>query len=133
MTSKVIYKNGLRTICTHLQSGNEIITDAPKDNNGNGEFFSPTDLVATALASCMMTIMGIAANAHKINIEGLRAEVLKIMESNPRRIDKIEIKMYFPNQIYTDKEKQILENAARNCPVAKSLHSNLTQDITFIY
>jgi putative redox protein len=72
MTSKVIYKNGLRTICTHLQSGNEIITDAPKDNNGNGEFFSPTDLVATALASCMMTIMGIAANAHKINIEGLR-------------------------------------------------------------
>lgn len=131
MTSKVLYKNNLRTECTHLQSGNIIQTDAPTDNKGRGEYFSPTDLVATALASCMITIMGIAAETHHINIEGLNADVLKVMESDPRRIGKIVIQLNFPSVIYTDKEKKILENAALNCPVAKSLNENLVQVVSF--
>jgi len=131
MTSKVLYKNNLRTECTHLQSGNIILTDAPTDNKGRGEYFSPTDLVATALASCMITIMGIAAETHHINIEGLNADVLKVMDSDPRRIGKIVIQLNFPSVIYTDKEKKILENAALNCPVAKSLNENLVQDVSF--
>ena len=93
MTSKILYPGNLRTEATHIGSGTSIITDAPLDNNGKGEKFSPTDLVATALASCMFTMMGIASQTHKINIEGSHAEVTKGMGTNPRRIFKVEIKM----------------------------------------
>ena len=95
-TSKVIYLGGLRTNSTHLQSGIEIITDAPLDNQGKGEAFSPTDLMATSLANCMLTIMGIAARTHEIDIDGTTAEVTKIMAAEPRRVAEIHINLHFP-------------------------------------
>ncbi|HET8572551.1 MAG TPA: OsmC family protein [Edaphocola sp.] len=132
MTSKVIYNGDLRTEATHLKSGTIIETDAPTDNNGKGERFSPTDLVATALASCMMTIMGIAANAHHINIIGTTCAVEKIMISDPRRIGAIRIQMNFPEGLtFTNKERQILEKAALTCPVHQSLHPDIKKDIYF--
>jgi len=130
MISKVIYKGKLRTEATHLRSGNVIITDAPVDNHGNGEAFSPTDLASTSLASCILTIMGIAANAHSINIVGASADVNKIMDSNPRRIKSIEVTIQMPDQNYSDKEKKILEAAAHHCPVAMSLHPDTKEVIT---
>jgi putative redox protein len=134
MTSKVTYNDNLRTIATHLKSGSELITDAPTDNNGKGEKFSPTDLVATALASCMLTIMGIAAETHNIDMKDTSCDVEKVMVSNPRRISEINIKMTFPkNKQYTDKEKKILEHAANTCPVHYSLHPDIKKDIAFIY
>lgn len=134
MTSKVTYNDNLRTIATHLKSGSELITDAPTDNNGKGEKFSPTDLVATALASCMLTIMGIAAETHNIDMTDTSCDVEKVMVSNPRRISEINIKMTFPkNKQYTDKEKKILEHAANTCPVHYSLHPDIKKDIAFIY
>ena len=134
MTSKVIYNDNLRTIATHLKSGSEIVTDAPIDNNGKGEKFSPTDMVATALASCMLTIMGIAAETHTIDITDTSCYVEKVMASNPRRIAEINIKMTFPkNKQYTDKEKKILEHAAKTCPVHFSLHPDIKKDIEFVY
>lgn len=132
MTSKVIYNGHLRTEATHLKSGTIIETDAPTDNNGKGERFSPTDLVATALASCMMTIMGIAANTHNINIVGTTCEVEKIMVANPRRIGTIRVQMHFPESlIFTEREKQILEKAALTCPVHQSLHPDIDKDVHF--
>ncbi|NDC42717.1 MAG: OsmC family peroxiredoxin [Chitinophagia bacterium] len=123
MTSKVTYTGDLRTIATHLQSGTTIETDAPVDNHGKGERFSPTDLVATALASCMLTTIGINAAAHDLNIDGATCEVEKIMTSNPRKIGEIKIWMTFPQgQIYTDKQKQIIQRIADTCPVMESLH-----------
>ncbi len=134
MTSKVIYNDNLRTIATHLKSGSEIVTDAPIDNNGKGEKFSPTDMVATALASCMLTIMGIAADTHTIDITDTSCDVEKVMVSDPRRIAEINIKMTFPkNKQYTDKEKKILEHAAKTCPVHFSLHPDIKKDIEFVY
>jgi putative redox protein len=134
MTSKVIYNDNLRTTATHLSSGSEIITDAPVDNNGKGEKFSPTDLVATALASCMLTVMGIAAETHGIDMKDTSCEVEKVMASNPRRIAAINIKMTFPeNKQYTDKEKKILEHAANTCPVHYSVHPDIKKNIEFIY
>lgn len=134
MTAKVTYLGDLRTQAEHLQSGNEIITDAPLDNQGKGEAFSPTDLVASAHASCMLTIMGIAARTHSIDIKGTQAEVLKIMAANPRRISGLETKIVFPEgATYSPKEKAILENAARTCPVAMSLHPDLVQNLTFLW
>ena len=121
MTSKVVYAGNLRTEATHLQSGNTIITDAPTDNNGKGEAFSPTDLVATALASCMLTIMGIKANASQLNIDGTTATVNKIMASNPRRISRIEIVIELPPNNFSDHDKKMLVLAAETCPVAKSI------------
>lgn len=132
MTSKVIYKGNLRTLATHLRSETEIETDAPVDNNGKGERFSPTDLVATALASCMCTLMGIAARKHNINIDNTQCDVEKIMVPDPRRIGEIKIKFAFPHNVtYTDKEKKILELAAMTCPVLESLHPDLKKTIDF--
>lgn len=132
MTSKVIYKGSLRTEATHLRSGNTIITDAPTDNKGKGEAFSPTDLVATALASCMLTIMGIKADEMNINIEGTSAQVKKIMGSGPRRIAQVIIAINIP--ISTDeKTKNILEKAALACPVDKSISDSMIRDVKFIW
>ena len=132
MISKVTYKGSLRTEAIHVQSGNTIITDAPIDNRGKGEAFSPTDLVATALASCMLTIMGIVANRNHLKINGTTAEIEKIMGANPRRINEIKINIRF-NENFDKKTKRKLENAALTCPVSNSLNENLNESIKFIY
>ena len=132
MTSKLIYKGDLRTEATHMLSGTVIETDAPPDNNGKGERFSPTDLVATAMAACMCTLMGIAARTHNINIDGVECEIYKIMVANPRRIGEVRVDLHFPKNItYTDKEKAILERAALTCPVIESLHPDLKKTVAF--
>lgn len=134
MTSKVVYNGDLRSTATHLRSGSAIETDAPVDNQGKGERFSPTDLVATALAACIVTTMGIAGNTHGINIDGTECEVEKIMAADPRRIGEIKINIYMPKgKEYTDKEKTIMERAAHTCPVAKSLHPDLKQTLSFFW
>jgi len=134
MTAKVDYKENLRTECIHVKSNTQIETDAPTDNQGKGERFSPTDLVATALASCMMTLMGIAVQERNINIEGTISEVEKVMGTNPRRISQINIKMILPkDKTYTDKEKAILEKAALTCPVHFSLHPDVEKNVEFVY
>jgi putative redox protein len=127
------YTGDLRTTAAHLASGNTIITDAPVDNNGRGEAFSPTDLVCAALGSCMMTIMGIVANRNGIQLEGMQIETTKIMSSEPRRIAEVVLTFRMPSNAYTDKEKALLENAARTCPVALSLHPEVKQTVSFIY
>ena len=129
MTSKITYQNNLRTAAVHLRSGNEILTDAPLDNRGKGEAFSPTDLLATSLGSCILTIMGIKAADKEIDMTGATAEVNKIMGSNPRRIARLEITIQMPDNQYTEKEKKILEAAAHGCPVGKSLHPDLDEVI----
>ncbi len=132
MTIKTIYRGGLRTEATHLDSSTTILTDAPKDNQGSGEAFSPTDLLATSLGSCMLTIMGIAARTHSIEIEGTEVEITKIMAAEPRRVAEVKVIFNFPEAIeYSAKERKILEAAAHSCPVAKSLHPDLVQTITF--
>ena len=130
MTSKVFYQGNLRTKCVHIKSGDEIITDAPVDNFGKGEAFSPTDTVATALASCMLTVMGIKANQLKIDFKNCNAEVEKIMSSNPRRISEIRVKMNLPLKISL-KDKAIIEKAGDNCPVHKSLDPKLRRVIKY--
>lgn len=129
MISKVIYQGNLRTEATHLKSGNVIYTDAPTDNHGKGEAFSPTDLASTSLASCILTIMGIAANRHDIDIKGTKADVEKIMTSDPRRIGKINITITMPDLEYSSKQKKILEAAAHHCPVGLSLHDETEENI----
>ncbi len=130
MTSKVVYLGDLRTECTHVKSGNTFITDAPTDNNGKGLAFSPTDTIATGLASCMMTVMGIKARDLDVDLTGTTSEVTKIMASNPRRISKIEVVMNLPLAV-DDKTRKILENTGRTCPVLYSLHPDIEKDITF--
>lgn len=125
------YTGQLRTVATHLQSGNTIITDAPVDNQGKGEAFSPTDLLAASLGSCMITIMGIAAQTHGFNIDGTKADITKIMASNPRRVGEIKIDLYFPDVEYSPKEKKLIEAAAFSCPVYLSLHPDLIKSINF--
>ncbi|MCC5917313.1 MAG: OsmC family protein [Cryomorphaceae bacterium] len=132
MTAKIQYTGNLRTISTHLSSGQTIISDAPVDNQGRGEAFSPTDLAATSLASCMITVMGIYAENSGIDLKGLTAEVTKTMASDPRRISKIEITIIFPEGL-EDKYRLPLERVAKNCPVAKSLHPEIEQIIHFKY
>jgi uncharacterized OsmC-like protein len=132
-TAEIQYIGELRTVSTHMLSGERVITDAPPDNQGKGAFFSPTDLVSSALGSCMLTIMGIAARTHHISLEGLRVTVKKVMASEPRRIAEIVLDFYFSEQVCTEREKNILEHAALHCPVAKSLHPDLVQRITFHY
>ncbi|HPH89059.1 MAG TPA: OsmC family protein [Chitinophagales bacterium] len=132
-TSKIEYLGELRTEATHLQSGNQIITDAPTDNHGKGEAFSPTDLVATALASCMISIMGIKLQGSGKDIKGATSEVTKVMYSEPRRIGEIHVKINVPDNNFSEKEKQILTNAAHACPVAKSLHPDIKQVITITF
>lgn len=130
MTSKVTYLGDLRTKSIHVQSGSEIISDAPLDNNGKGEAFSPTDTVANALASCMMTIMGIKARDLKVDFIGSTAEVTKIMNAEPRRIGAIEI-VFDMQGVEDEKNKTILERAAMTCPVFLSLSSEIEKNITF--
>jgi putative redox protein len=132
-TSQVIYKGNLRTTAVHLASNNEIITDAPTDNNGKGEAFSPTDLVATALASCMITIMGIIADKSGIDITGTSASITKVMASDPRRIAEVQVIITMPDQEYDSKDRKILEAAARTCPVALSLSADLVQTVDFVW
>lgn len=132
MTSELLYEGDLRCKAIHKKSGTLISTDAPTDNNGKGESFSPTDLVATALGGCMLTIMGIAARNHDIDIKGARAEVTKTMASDPRRISRLEVNIYLPKQ-YTNKEKKILEAAAHGCPVSQSLSADLEEVLTINY
>ena len=132
MTSQIIYKGGLRTSAIHLQSSTEIETDAPSDNQGKGERFSPTDLMATALGTCMITTMAIKANTMNIVLDGTRVEVTKIMVSDPRRIGKLVAHMYFPAELQLDeKQKEILERTARTCPVERSLHPDIELDMAF--
>jgi len=133
VTAQVEYKGNLRTTAVHLASNNEIITDAPTDNNGKGEAFSPTDLVATALASCMITIMGIRADTLDIDITGTSASVTKIMASNPRKIAEVRVEITMPDQVYDAKHRKVLEAAARTCPVALSLDADLIQRVDFIW
>ena len=132
-TIETTYISGLRTEATHLFSGTKLITDAPIDNQGKGEHFSPTDLVATALGSCMVTIMGIAARTHDFNIDGTRMVITKIMTRElPRKIEEIVIEITFPMN-YPDKVKKIIDHTVKNCPVALSLHPDLKQTVTVIY
>jgi putative redox protein len=132
MTSSIIYCGELRTEATHLQSETIIETDAPLDNQGKGERFSPTDLVATALGSCMMTIMGIKARDLQIDLTGVKIEIQKNMLSDPRRIGGVDVNFYFPERLELDeKQKTILQNAALTCPVAKSVHPDMLQNVTF--
>ena len=130
MTSKVNYLGDLRTSAIHMASDKNIITDAPIDNQGKGEAFSPTDTVATALASCLLTIMGIKARDLNIDIKNTTAEVSKVMASNPRRISEIQITVNFTRS-YDQRIKKILEKAALACPVSNSLHPDLKQNILF--
>ena len=130
--SKIVYKNNLRTEAVHLSSGEVIITDAPVDNNGKGEAFSPTDLVAAALGSCMITIMGIAAQKHNFDISGTSASVRKIMGSNPRKIHEVVIDIRMKNHL-SENDRKRLERAALSCPVHKSLHPDLIKTIRFSY
>lgn len=130
MTSKVTYLGDLRTSSIHLQSGSEIISDAPVDNNGKGEAFSPTDTIANALASCMMTIMGIKARDLNVDFVGSTAGVTKIMSAEPRRIGVIEI-VFDMQGVSESKDKTILERAAMTCPVFLSLNADIEKRITF--
>lgn len=133
MTSQIVYTGQLRTEATHVHSGSRIETDAPTDNLGRGERFSPTDLVATALGSCMLTVMGIASRTHHINMDGTRIDIEKIMIADPlRRIGEIRVNFHFPEDIvYSDKDKKILELAALTCPVYLSLHPDTKKTVHF--
>lgn len=132
-TSKITYNGNLRTTSIHLQSGTSIVTDAPTDNQGMGEAFSPTDLLATSLGNCMLTIVGIAAKTHGFNIDGTEAEITKVMAADPRRVSEIHVNLKFPANHYSQKEKDIIERSAKTCPVAYSLHPDIKQEINFEY
>lgn len=129
--STVEYIGGLRTRATHLRSGEQFITDAPPDNKGKGEAFSPTDLLATSLGACAITIIGIAASQHGFNIDGTSIDVTKIMESNPRRVGEVIVEFNFPDRDYSEKEKTIIKKAAFSCPVYQSLHPELKKTYVF--
>ena len=130
-TVRTIYLGELRTEATHLQSNTTIFTDAPTDNCGKGEAFSPTDLFAASFGSCILTIMGISAKTHGFNIDGTTAEITKVMTANPRRVGEIIVKLTFPKNNYSDKEKKIIELCAKECPVANSLHPDVKQMVIF--
>lgn len=130
-TAKITYQGNLRTTATHLKSGNNIITDAPTDNKGKGETFSPTDLVATALGSCMLTIIGIKAQDNGMVTDDISVDITKVMTSEPRKISEIIVEFNFGYKNYTEKEKKIIENAAKTCPVALSLDPTIKQSLTF--
>ncbi|UYQ91545.1 OsmC family protein [Chitinophaga horti] len=131
-TAEIVYNGELRTTSTHVRSGTVVETDAPVDNNGKGERFSPTDLVSSALGSCMMTLMGISAKQHNWNIDGTKISILKIMGTDPRRITGVNVEITFPaGHGLGEKERAILERTALTCPVAKSLHPDIVQDVKF--
>lgn len=125
------YQGELRCHSTHLKSGKEVITDAPTDNNGKGEAFSPTDLLSTSLAQCVLTIMGIKARDLGVNIDGAKGEVVKVMASGPRRVAEIQLSILLPGAGIGSEIRDQLERAGRACPVAKSLHPDLKQEIVF--
>lgn len=130
-TSKIVYQGNLRTTATHLKSNTQIITDAPTDNQGKGEAFSPTDLVATALGSCMLTIIGIKARDSDFDIEDTTIEITKIMSSAPRKIIEIIVEFNCKGKNYTTKQQKIIENSAKSCPVALSLAKDIKQTLIF--
>lgn len=129
-TVETLYLGDLRTEAVHLQSGTQLITDAPTDNQGRGESFSPTDLLATALTGCMLTIMGIAARTHGFSIDGTRVATTKVMGTDPRRVVEIVVDFKFPQE-YSAKEQKIIEAAAMSCPVYHSLHPDMKKSISF--
>lgn len=131
MTSKVVYLGDLRTECTHIQSGTKIITDAPLDNQGKGEAFSPTDLLATSLASCMMTIIGIYCKNHEINFDSCTAEIEKIMGVNPRKIEKIIVHMDFTGNNWDSSTLEKVIIAGKTCPVAKTIEDSVQIEFNF--
>jgi uncharacterized OsmC-like protein len=131
MTSKVVYLGDLRTECTHIQSGTKIITDAPLDNQGKGEAFSPTDLLATSLASCMMTIIGIYCKNHGINFDSCTAEIEKIMGVNPRKVEKIIVHMDFTGNNWDSSTLEKVINAGKTCPVAKTIEDSVQIEFNF--
>lgn len=127
MTSKVVYQGDLRTVCTHLASGNSFETDAPVDNHGRGERFSPTDLMATSLATCMLTVMGIKARTMDVDMTGMQVDVLKIMKADPRRVGGIHLTVHIPPQLekLDEKSRTILIRTAETCPVQFSIHPDI--------
>jgi uncharacterized OsmC-like protein len=131
MTSTVVYNGELRTTCTHLRSGNSFETDAPVDNNGKGERFSPTDLMATSLATCMITVMSIKARTMGFDLAGVKIDVLKIMKADPRRVSGIELTFHIPGSLLNtdEKTKTILKNTGLTCPVALSIHPDIDQKV----
>jgi putative redox protein len=131
MTSTVVYEGDLRTTCTHLRSGNSFETDAPPDNNGKGERFSPTDLMATSLATCMLTVMGIKARSMGFDLSGVKTEVEKLMKAEPRRVGGINVFFHFTEELKSidEKTKQILKNTGLTCPVAQSIHPDIEVNI----
>lgn len=132
MTSAIIYNGQLRTTATHLQSNTSIETDAPVDNQGKGERFSPTDLLATSLGSCMMTIMGIKARDMNVDLNGVKLDIQKHMKSEPRLVGGVDVTFHFPKGLnLNEKQKTILQNAALTCPVAKSIHPDIEQNVVF--
>ncbi len=132
-TSTVHYSGNLRTLCTHIESGEHLHTDAPRDNKGLGQTFSPTDLAATSLASCMLTLMGIYARERGIVIGEVKAEVIKVMAEKPRRISEIHIRMQIPERNLSSKDRKGLHAAAKSCPVALSLHPDILQKLEIVY
>jgi len=131
--STIKYLGNLRTESVHKGSGESIITDAPVDNNGRGAYFSPTDMVANSLGTCMLTLMGIHAEKNGITLGNIEVQTEKVMAANPRRISQIGIDMVIEDRNFTDSEKKIIETAALTCPVAKSLHPDIIQEVTFKY
>ncbi len=131
MTSSVVYNGSLRTVCTHLKSGSSFETDAPVDNNGKGERFSPTDLMATSLATCMVTVMGIKAKTMGFDLDGIKVDVLKIMKADPRRVGGINLSFYIPDMLkdIDDKAKAILKHTGDTCPVIKSIHPDIEVNV----
>ncbi|WP_371363302.1 hypothetical protein SRRS_42320 [Sporomusa rhizae] len=127
------YLGDLRTESVHVQSGSKLTTDAPTDNHGRGEAFSPTDLLAVAYGGCILTIMGVAAETHGFSIEGAEVRTDKIMGTNPRRIVELVVEITLPHNNYSPKERKIIELAARECPVYNSLHPDMQKTITFKY
>lgn len=131
MTSTVVYEGSLRTVCTHLRSGNSFETDAPLDNNGKGERFSPTDLLATSLGTCMITVMGIKARELGLDLDGVKIEVLKIMKANPRRVGGINLTFHIPEELINvdEKTRELLKNTGITCPVQLSIHPDIEVNI----
>lgn len=133
MTSRIVYTGNLHCELTHELSGNRVETDAPPDNQGKGEAFSPTDLCATSLAACMLTTMAIRIRDRGISIDGATAEITKIMAADPRRIRRIEVRLTMPQNGYSDADKKLLTHIADTCPVALSLHPELEQAVEFVW
>ena len=132
-TSRVLYTGDLRTEATHVKSGQSFITDAPLDNQGRGEAFSPTDLCATALGACAMTIIGIYAQKHGVDVTGTEMEITKTMSADPRRIGKIEVTFKMPDREYSAKDKAVIERCTKSCPVHHALHPDVEQVFTFVW